>query len=151
MESGTSTNLQQIEPKLLAAFERHGSDGRAMTIESLAVTAGVARRSKELALALKRLVERGPVRRAGEDPLPGSAIAFRLVTPLSRDRIDKAKDQPAATGSPSSPAESTMPRDISATTPCQRPSGVIAEEHMTPPCSATELQVPAFSALSIGL
>jgi hypothetical protein len=150
MESRTATNLPEIERKLLAALERHGSDGRSMTIESLAVTAGVARHSKELALALKRLVERGLVRQAGEDPIPGSAIAFRLVTPLSRDRIDKAKDQPAATRAPSSPAEPTTRRKISATTPRHRPGGVVADERMTPPCSGTESQVPAFSTLSIG-
>ncbi len=32
---------------------------------------------------LKNLVDRGLVRRAGEDPIPGSAIAFRLARPVS--------------------------------------------------------------------
>ncbi|MCK1537504.1 MULTISPECIES: hypothetical protein [unclassified Bradyrhizobium] len=83
MESGTSTNVQQIERNFLAAFE-----------PPLAATAGIVGRAKELALALKHLVERQLLRRAGEDPIPGSAIAFRLVRPTSPDRLAKAKDQP---------------------------------------------------------
>ncbi|MCK1344513.1 MULTISPECIES: hypothetical protein [unclassified Bradyrhizobium] len=81
MESGTSMNVQQIERELLAAFERHGPDGGAMTIESLAATPGIAGRPEELALALKHLIGRGLLTRAGEDPMPGSAITFRLVRP----------------------------------------------------------------------
>jgi hypothetical protein len=60
----------------------------------LAATAGIVGRAKELALALKHLVERQLLRRAGEDPIPGSAIAFRLVRPTSPERLAKAKDQP---------------------------------------------------------
>ena len=120
MENGISAKLQQIERTLLAALERHGSDGRAITIESLAATAGVAGSTNELALALKHLVERGLVRRAGEDPIPGSAIAFRLVRPVSRDEIAKAEDQ---SGLPSTPAEQMSPRPL---VPARR-AGVPAE------------------------
>jgi hypothetical protein len=112
MGSETATNLEQIERRLLAAFERHGNDGRAITIESLAATAGVAGHAKELALALEHLVERGLVRRAGEDPIPGSAIAFRLVTRVPREPVDKAENRPAPLGLPSTPAEQMPPREL---------------------------------------
>lgn len=93
MESGTSANLQQIERKLLAAFERHAADGRAMTIESLAATAGIAGRPKVLTLALKHLIERGLLRRAGEDPIPARQLHFALSgrryrNGLARQRIN---------------------------------------------------------------
>ncbi|QOZ26737.1 MULTISPECIES: hypothetical protein [Bradyrhizobium] len=117
METWTSTNLQQIEHRLLAAFERHGRDGRAMTLESLAASTGMVGRANELALALKHLAARGLIRRAGEDPIPGTAIAFRLARPMSCGRIDKAEDQPAATGSPSSPAEPTRSREAAKSAP----------------------------------
>ncbi|MCK1502933.1 MULTISPECIES: hypothetical protein [unclassified Bradyrhizobium] len=81
-----------------------------MTIESLGATGGIAGRPKELALALKHLVERGPLRPAGEDPIPGSAIAFRLVSPTSPERLAKAKDQPRPSGSRLSPAEAIAQR-----------------------------------------
>ncbi|WP_234683735.1 hypothetical protein [Bradyrhizobium monzae] len=126
MERGTSTNLQQIEGKLLAAFERHAADGRAMTIESLAATAGIAGRPKELALALKHLIERGLLKRAGEDPIPGSAIAFRLIRPALPERLDKAEDQPAPSRTPSSPAQTISPRGVAKPAPRSR-SSVLAE------------------------
>jgi hypothetical protein len=122
MEIGTSTNILQIERKLLAAFERHGADGRAMTVESLAATAGIAGRAKELALALAHLVERGLIRRAGEDPIPGSAIAFRLVTRTSRERIAEADDQAAPRISPSSAAEPITSREAAKSSPKRRAS-----------------------------
>ncbi len=109
MEKAIPIDLQQIERKLLAAFERHGSDGRAITIESLAASIGAHRNAKELRLALKDLVDRGLVRRAGEDPIPGSAIAFRLVAPVLRGRAGKTEDQSALNRMPSSSAEETKP------------------------------------------
>lgn len=119
-------NLQQVERKLLAAFERHGNDGRAMTIESLVASSGARSNAKELALALKNLVDRGLVRRAGEDPIPGSAIAFRLVTAASRERGDKAGDQPALSGSPATPAEQVA-RHAPVKSAPRRQASVVAE------------------------
>lgn len=107
MEKTIPIELQQIERKLLAAFERHGSDGRAITLQSLAASVGAHGNAKEFRLALKDLVDRGLVRRAGEDPIPGSAIAFRLVAPVTRERGSKTEDQSVLNGTPSSSAERT--------------------------------------------
>jgi hypothetical protein len=93
MERAIPIDLQQIERKLLAAFERYGSDGRAITLQSLATSVGTHGNAKEFRLALKDLVGRGLVRRAGEDPIPGSAIAFRLVAPVMRGGVGKTEDQ----------------------------------------------------------
>jgi hypothetical protein len=120
METGIPTNVQQIERKLLAAFERHGGDGRAITIESLAASADTPGRTRELALALKNLVDRGLVRRAGEDPIPGSAIAFRLVRPLPREPVDKAENQPARSQPHSSATEQMGRREAAKSTPTHR-------------------------------
>lgn len=78
MERAIPLDLQQIERRLLAAFERHGGDGRAITLQSLAASVGAHANAKEFKLALKDLIDRGLVRRAGEDPIPGSPIAFGL-------------------------------------------------------------------------
>ena len=91
MERAIPIDLQQIERKLLAAFERYGSDGRAITLQSLATSVGTHGNAKEFRLALKDLVGRGLVRRAGEDPIPGSAIAFRLVAPVMRGGVGKGQ------------------------------------------------------------
>ena len=93
MERAIPIDLQQIERKLLAAFERYGSDGRAITLQSLATSVGTHGNAKEFRLALKDLVGRGLVRRAGEDPIPGSAIAFRLFAPVMRGGVGKTEDQ----------------------------------------------------------
>jgi hypothetical protein len=77
MERAIPLDLQQIERRLLAAFERHGGDGRAITLQSLAASVGAHANAKEFKLALKDLIDRGLVS-AGEDPIPGSPIAFGL-------------------------------------------------------------------------
>lgn len=150
MERGTSTNLQQIEGKLLAAFERHAADGRAMTIESLAATAGVAGRPKELALALKHLIERGLLQRAGEDPIPGSAIAFRLVRPALPERLCKAEDQPAQWHAFESSRDDRFTRrgKTSAAIPIQRP-GRISDRRAHARHVWTEAQTAMFPGGSI--
>lgn len=109
MGKATPIDLQQIQRKLLAAFERHGSDGRAITLQSLAASVGAHGNAKEFRLALKDLIDRGLVRRAGEDPLPGSAIGFRLVAPVLRGHADKTDDQFGLNGTFSSSAEETKP------------------------------------------
>ncbi|MDX3965557.1 MAG: hypothetical protein QHD01_03035 [Bradyrhizobium sp.] len=93
MKRAIPIDLQQIQRKLLAAFERHGSDGRAITLQSLAASVVAHTNAKELRLALKDLIDRGLVRRAGEDPIPGSPIAFRLAAPVMRAGVDKTEDQ----------------------------------------------------------
>ncbi len=110
MERAVPIDLEQIKRKLLAAFERHGSDGRAITLQSLVASIGTHATTKEFRLALKDLIDRGLVRRAGEDPIPGSAIAFRLVAPVMREREGKTEDQSVFNATPSGSAEKTQPR-----------------------------------------
>lgn len=83
MKNAMLNDPQQLERKLLTVFERHGSDGRAITFESLAANVGMQQQAKDLLLALGNLVRRGLVERAGENPIPGSPVAFRLRSATS--------------------------------------------------------------------
>jgi hypothetical protein len=78
MEDLPLSGLKENERKLLAVFVRHGRDGRAITMESLAANAHISTDSPELTTALKNLAARGFVKRAGGDPIPGAPVAFRL-------------------------------------------------------------------------
>lgn len=62
MKNAMLNDPQQLERKLLTVFERHGSDGRAITFESLAANIGMQQQAKDLLLALGNLVRRGLVR-----------------------------------------------------------------------------------------
>ncbi|UWU75382.1 hypothetical protein N2603_35905 [Bradyrhizobium huanghuaihaiense] len=81
---------QQLERRLLKLFERHGSNGRAVTLESLAANVGMQQQAKDLLLALGNLVTRGLVKRAGDNPIPGSPVAFRLVRAASPHDLSAA-------------------------------------------------------------
>lgn len=65
-----------IEKRLLAVFERHGLNGRAITIDSLAANVGMPKHARELAVALRNLAAGGAIQVAGQDPLPGAPLAF---------------------------------------------------------------------------
>lgn len=83
MKNAMLNDPQQLERKLLTVFERHGSNGRAITFESLAANVGMQQQAKDLLLALGNLVRQGLVERAGENPIPGSPVAFRLRSATS--------------------------------------------------------------------
>ena len=87
---------QQLEHRLLKLFERHGSDGRAITLESLAANVGMQQQAKDLLLALGNLVARGLVKRVGDNPIPGSPVAFRLVRAASPHDLSAATSAAAA-------------------------------------------------------
>lgn len=108
MENMLFNQLQGSERKVLAVFERYGADGRAITVETVAVNAGMKRNVRELAAALQNLTRRGVIRQAGQDPLPGSPVAFRLAVPLpGRERV-VASNLPMRRSPPLSPdAEET--------------------------------------------
>lgn len=83
MEDLPLTSLGDTERKLIQVFVRHGREGRAITMESLAANAGMLGHSKELTTALRSLAARGLIIRAGADPIPGTPVAFRLSRPIS--------------------------------------------------------------------
>lgn len=87
---------QQLERRLLKLFERHGSDGRAITLESLAANVGMQQQAKDLLLALGNLVTRGLVKRAGDNPIPGYPVAFRLARAASPHDLSAATSAAAA-------------------------------------------------------
>ncbi|MBR0707963.1 hypothetical protein [Bradyrhizobium liaoningense] len=127
MENLLASDLLEIERKLLAVFERHGADGRAITIESLAVNTSMQSRSREFASALKDLAARGLIKRAGEDLVPGSPVAFRLVQRLSPDAPgDAAKDAPRHSSPPLSPVERMDGRTRAAKSALRRRASVPA-------------------------
>ena len=64
-----------IEKRLLAVF-KHGLDGRAITIDSLAANVGMPKHARELAVALRNLAAGGAIQVAGQDPLPGGPWRF---------------------------------------------------------------------------
>ncbi|QOG16350.1 MULTISPECIES: hypothetical protein [Bradyrhizobium] len=103
---------QQLERRLLKLLERHGGDGRAITLESLAANIGMQQQAKDLLLALANLVTRGLVKRAGDDPIPGSPVAFRLVCAASPHDLSAATSAAAA----------IMTRPLKATTKAVRQS-----------------------------
>ena len=86
-----------IEKRLLAVF-KHGLDGRAITIDSLAANVGMPKHARELAVALRNLAAGGAIQVAGQDPLPGASLAFRLAKPSSRhENVEAMGDLPRAT------------------------------------------------------
>jgi DNA-binding Lrp family transcriptional regulator len=92
MKDQALTELQECERKILDVFVRHGRDGRAITMESLAASAGISVSSRELTTALKDLAVRGIIQRAGGDPIPGTPVAFRLSQDMLRRCTDAARD-----------------------------------------------------------
>jgi hypothetical protein len=70
---------------------RHGREGRAITMESLAANVGMPGHSRELTTALRSLAARGLIIRAGADPIPGAPVAFRLSRPISVRQDTKPK------------------------------------------------------------
>ena len=54
MEDLPPTGLGETERKLIAIFVRHGREGRAITMESLAANAGMPGHSKELTTAIEK-------------------------------------------------------------------------------------------------
>lgn len=87
MEDLSLSELQENERKLLAVFVRHGGDGRAITMESLAVNGHISTDSSAFTTALKNLAARGLIKRAGGDPIPGAPIAFRLSRPIAQQHL----------------------------------------------------------------
>jgi hypothetical protein len=97
-----------IEKRLLAVFERHGLDGRAITIDSLAANVGMPKHARELAVALRNLAARGAIQVAGQDPLPGAPLAFRLAKPSSgHENVEAVRDLPRRPSPPLSPVRRT--------------------------------------------
>ncbi|WP_439402681.1 hypothetical protein ACNJYA_09780 [Bradyrhizobium sp. DASA03068] len=96
MKNVILNNPQHLERRLLKIFERHGSDGRAIILESLAANVGVQQQAKDLLLALGNLVTRRLVKRAGDNPIPGSPVAFRLVRAASPHELSAATSAAAA-------------------------------------------------------
>jgi hypothetical protein len=93
MEDLPLTGLGKTERKLIAIFVRHGREGRAITMESLAANAGMPGHSRELTTALRSLAARGLIIRAGADPIPGAPVAFRLSRPISVRQDTKPKSR----------------------------------------------------------
>ena len=91
MEDLPLTDLGDTERKLIAIFVRHGREGRAITMQSLAANAGMPDHSKELTTALRSLAARGLIKRAGADPIPGAPVAFRLSRPIPVHHDTKRK------------------------------------------------------------
>src|ERR1700747_1131802 len=85
------TGLGETERKLIAIFVRHGREGRAITMQSLAANAGMPDHSKELTTALRSLAARGLIKRAGANPIPGAPVAFRLSRPIPVHQDTKPK------------------------------------------------------------
>ncbi|UWU66293.1 hypothetical protein [Bradyrhizobium sp. NC92] len=96
MKNAISNDPQQLERRLFKLLERHGGDGRAITLESLAANIGMQQQAKDLLLALANLVTRGLVKRAGDDPIPGSPVAFRPVRAASPHDLSAATSAAAA-------------------------------------------------------
>jgi hypothetical protein len=67
MKHQALTELQECERKVIDVFARHGRDGRAITVESLAAGADISVSSPELTAALKGLAVRGIIQRAEGD------------------------------------------------------------------------------------
>jgi hypothetical protein len=120
MEDLPLTGLGEIERKLIAIFVRHGREGRAITMESLAANAGMPGHSKELTTALRSLAARGLIIRAGADPIPGAPLAFRLSRPISVRQDTKPKGAARPRPLLDDPAE----RVESVAKPKQSPMGV---------------------------
>jgi hypothetical protein len=104
METLVFDDVRATERKLLAVFERHGPDGRAITIDSLAANVGVPKHARALAMALSNLAARGLITVAGQDPIPGSPLAFRLARPSARlENVDEIGGLPRRNSPPLSP------------------------------------------------
>ena len=97
-----------IEKRLRAVFERHGLDGRAITIDCLAANVGMPKHARELVVALRNLAAGGAIQVAGQDPLPGAPLAFRVSKPSSRhENVEAAGDLPRRPSPPLSPVRRT--------------------------------------------
>ena len=94
MEDLPPTGLGETERKLIAIFVRHGREGRAITMESLAANAGMPGHSKELTTAL---------RRSSPPPNNWSSSAMRL-------RSGSAASIPSACSAAIRRGKSAMPR-----------------------------------------
>lgn len=103
-----SNQSREIERKLRAVLERHGSDGRAITVQTLAANAGMPKQPREFAMALQHLLAEGVIELAGQDPIPGSPIAFRLAR-RSEDSVqfEAMKNLPHGTSPSLSPWRDT--------------------------------------------
>jgi hypothetical protein len=120
MEDLPLTGLGDTERKLIQVFVRHGREGRAITMESLAANVGMPGHSRELTTALRSLAARGLIIRAGADPIPGAPVAFRLSRPISVRQDTKPKSAARSRPLLDDPAE----RIESAAKPKQSPMGV---------------------------
>jgi len=96
VENLSLSGLQESERRLLAVFARHGRDGRGITIESLAVNAGMSASHRELTSALQSLIAHGLIKPAGEDPIPGAPLAFRLARPITERHSEAQQVQSAS-------------------------------------------------------
>ena len=85
MSTSANNGLSEAERKLLGVFARYGTEGRAITLESLAATAAMNAHSQDFKSALAGLERRAFIRRAGRDPIPGAPLAFRLARALDRE------------------------------------------------------------------
>jgi hypothetical protein len=104
METPVFNDVRATERKLLAVFERHGPDGRAITIDSLAAHVGMPKHARELAVALRNLAARGFIEVAGQDPIPGAPLAFRLAKPSARlENVEEIGGLPRRNSPPLSP------------------------------------------------
>lgn len=97
MEDLPLTGFGDTERKLIQVFVRHGREGRAITMESLAANAGMPGHSKELTTALRSLAARGLIIRAGTDPIlarqsrfgfPGRYLCARIPSRRARQGHD---------------------------------------------------------------
>jgi hypothetical protein len=87
MEKSVNSGLSELESRLLGVLVRYGPEGRAITVESLAATAGLDLQSPEFMPALENLVTRGFIKPAGADPIPGSPLAFRITRRITREDV----------------------------------------------------------------
>jgi hypothetical protein len=123
MEDLPLTDLGDTERKLIAIFVRHGREGRAITMQSLAANAGMPDHSKELTTALRSLAARGLIKRAGADPIPGAPVAFRLSRPIPVRQDTKPKNKRVGNANPRSLLDDPAERIESAAKPKQPPVG----------------------------
>jgi hypothetical protein len=92
MDEHPLSDLNPDERNLLAVFARHGRDGRAITTVSLTVLGGFEGERARFSRALRRLLARGIIKEAGGDPFVGAPLAYHLVKPMPRQRIERKDD-----------------------------------------------------------